>query len=56
MRTLPEVVDQLAPEKPGGLWVKAGASDSGVLSWTDITWSQLAGAVDYVSHWIESRH
>lgn len=55
MRTLIEVVDQLAAERPDGLWVKAAASENGVLSWNDITWSQLASAVDYVAHWMEAR-
>lgn len=55
MRTLTEVVDQLAAEQPLGLWVKAGASDNRVLSWSVITWSQLARAVDNVSHWMEAR-
>ncbi|KAJ5427081.1 hypothetical protein N7465_002151 [Penicillium sp. CMV-2018d] len=55
MRILTEVVDRLAAEKPDGLWVKAGALDNGVLSWSDITWSQLARAVDYISHWMEDR-
>ena len=45
MRTLTEVVDQLAAEQPDGLRVKAGASDKGVLSWSVIIWSQLARAV-----------
>ena len=56
MRILTEVVDRLAVEQPDGLWVKAGALDSGVLSWSDITWSQLARAIDYISHWMEDRH
>lgn len=55
MRTLTEVVDNLAAEQPDGLWVKAGALDKGVLSWSDITWAQLARAVDYISHWMEAR-
>ncbi|KAJ5529641.1 hypothetical protein N7527_003034 [Penicillium freii] len=55
MRILTEVVDRLAVQQPDGLWVKAGALDNGVLSWSDFTWSQLASAVDYISHWMEDR-
>lgn len=55
MRTLIEVVDQLAAQRPDGLWVRAAASENGVLSWNDITWSQLAIAVDYGAHWMEAR-
>ncbi|PKY07089.1 acetyl-CoA synthetase-like protein [Aspergillus campestris IBT 28561] len=56
MRTFTEVVNQLAAEQSDGLWVRAGASNKGVLAWNPITWSQLARAVDYVLHWMETRH
>ncbi|GES60228.1 lovastatin nonaketide synthase [Aspergillus terreus] len=55
MRTLFEVVDQLAAKRPHGLWVKAAASVNGHLSWNDITWSQLATAVNYGAYWMEAR-
>ncbi|KAF3389104.1 hypothetical protein F1880_004567 [Penicillium rolfsii] len=55
MRTLIEVVVQLAAQRLDGLWVRAAASENRVLSWNDITWSQLAIAVDYGAHWMEAR-
>lgn len=55
MRTLFEVVDQLATERPHSLWVKAAASVNGHLCWNYITWSQLATTVNYGAHWMEAR-
>ena len=47
------VVDQLATETPQDLWVKAPGSSDGEVDWHDVTWLQLARAVDAMAHWME---
>lgn len=54
MRSLTAVVDRLAAETPQNLWVKAPKSSDGKVGWHDVTWLQLARAVDAMAHWMET--
>jgi acyl-CoA synthetase (AMP-forming)/AMP-acid ligase II len=54
MTSLTAVVDRLAAEKPQDLWVKAPGSSDGEADWHDVTWLQLARAVDAMAHWMET--
>lgn len=54
MRTLPEVVDTLAKQMPDAVWVKIPVSSASGVTWRDVTWSQLRGAVNSMCHWMEA--
>ena len=52
VRTLSSVVDALAVQQPNDVWVKVPRTSTVEDGFDDITWLQLATAVDRLAYWM----